>query len=111
VLAAVRRLDIVLTHFHLDHVAGLAYLPAIGVCEQTTVWFTRSAPRNPNVHSSGEQAAKVAAAAGADRLLVIHLPPFERSLDGLLLEVESEVPRAQPAHDGLELPQVAELAA
>jgi ribonuclease BN (tRNA processing enzyme) len=37
-LHGVSRLDIVLTHFHLDHVAGLAYLPAIGVCEQTTVW-------------------------------------------------------------------------
>lgn len=37
-LAGIRRLDIILTHFHLDHVAGLAYLPAIGVCEQTTLW-------------------------------------------------------------------------
>ena len=26
------------THFHLDHVAGLAYLPAIGMCDQTTIW-------------------------------------------------------------------------
>jgi len=208
-LAGVRRLDIVLTHFHLDHVAGLAYLPAIGVCEQTTVWgpgrllysvgtgelldrvlrepfhpvpfedqeimvrdipsgeldlgafrvetrrqdrhsapslglrfgdelawitdtaydpgsesfargcrllaheawFTRSAPRNPDIHSSGEQAAKVAAAAGADRLLVIHLPPFERSLDALLPEIEAGFPRAQAAHDGLELQHVAEPAA
>jgi ribonuclease BN (tRNA processing enzyme) len=37
-LDGVTRLDIVLTHFHLDHVAGLAYLPATGACEQTTVW-------------------------------------------------------------------------
>jgi ribonuclease BN (tRNA processing enzyme) len=28
-LAGVERLDIVLTHFHLDHVAGLTYLPAL----------------------------------------------------------------------------------
>jgi ribonuclease BN (tRNA processing enzyme) len=32
------RLDIVLTHFHLDHIVGLAYLPALGLCEQTTIW-------------------------------------------------------------------------
>lgn len=37
-LAGVQRLDILLTHFHLDHIAGLAYLPALGLCEQTAVW-------------------------------------------------------------------------
>jgi ribonuclease BN (tRNA processing enzyme) len=37
-LAGVRRLDILLSHFHLDHIAGLAYLPALGLCEQTTIW-------------------------------------------------------------------------
>src|SRR5437660_2549034 len=37
-LGHVERLDILLTHFHLDHIAGLAYLPALGLCEQTTIW-------------------------------------------------------------------------
>ena len=37
-LDGVERLDIVLTHFHLDHIAGLAYLPAVGLCGETTVW-------------------------------------------------------------------------
>jgi ribonuclease BN (tRNA processing enzyme) len=37
-LAGVDRLDILLTHFHLDHVAGLAYLPALELCRETTVW-------------------------------------------------------------------------
>ena len=37
-LDGVRRLDILLSHFHLDHIAGLAYLPALGLCEQTTIW-------------------------------------------------------------------------
>lgn len=204
-LAGVRRLDIVLTHFHLDHIAGIAYLPAIGVCEQTTVWgpgrllygitthelldrvsrepfhpvpledqeivvrdmpvgeldlggfrietrrqdrhsapslglrlgdelawitdtaydpasesfahgcrlvaheawFTRAAPRNPDIHSSGAEAARVAVAAEAERLLVIHLPPFARSLDALLLEAAREFPDARPAQDGLELVEVA----
>jgi ribonuclease BN (tRNA processing enzyme) len=38
VLAGVQRLDILLTHFHLDHVSGLAYLPALGLCPNTTIW-------------------------------------------------------------------------
>src|SRR5947209_20027379 len=37
-MAGVKRLDILLTHFHLDHIAGLAYLPALGLCDQMTVW-------------------------------------------------------------------------
>lgn len=35
-LAGVTRIDLALTHFHLDHVCGLAYLPALGV--MPTVW-------------------------------------------------------------------------
>jgi ribonuclease BN (tRNA processing enzyme) len=34
--AGVERLDVVLTHFHLDHVVGLAYLPALE--RPATVW-------------------------------------------------------------------------
>lgn len=37
-LAGVRKLDILLTHFHLDHICGLAYLPALRPDAQTTVW-------------------------------------------------------------------------
>jgi ribonuclease BN (tRNA processing enzyme) len=37
-LDGVESLDILLTHFHLDHIAGLAYLPAIGLSTQTRVW-------------------------------------------------------------------------
>jgi ribonuclease BN (tRNA processing enzyme) len=36
-LAGVSRLDIVLTHFHLDHVVGLAYLPALELAEPPRV--------------------------------------------------------------------------
>lgn len=35
-LAGLERLDIVLTHFHLDHVAGLGYLPALEL--RATLW-------------------------------------------------------------------------
>ncbi len=190
-LEGVVRLDIILTHFHLDHVAGLAYLPGIGACEQTTLWgpgellydtptrlvlspalaravspgpargtghrgagpaeatssscrrpalqlrrqdrhsaptlglrfddrltwitdtaydeasaafaagsqmlaheawFTESDPRNPDIHSSASQAARVGADAGIDRLLLIHLPPFGTPLDQLLLEAQAARP-------------------
>jgi len=37
-LEGVEKLDILLTHFHLDHVCGLAYLPALGMGMQTTIW-------------------------------------------------------------------------
>jgi len=198
-LAGVTRIDILLTHFHLDHIAGLAYLPAIGLCEQTTVWgpgrllydtpthelldhvsrepfhpvplerqhievrdigpgelelagvrithrrqdrhssptlglrfndtltwitdtaydpdsaafaegteflaheawYLDSAPRNPNIHSSAAQAADVAAKAGVDRLALIHLPPFEESLEPLLDEAQATVPGAVAAIDDL----------
>lgn len=40
-LEGVRTMDIVLTHFHLDHVVGLAYLPALAL------------PHPPRVHGPG----------------------------------------------------------
>jgi ribonuclease BN (tRNA processing enzyme) len=200
-LDGVERLDILLTHFHLDHIAGLAYLPAIGLTTETTVWgpgallygtpthdllaplshepfhpvplelqkievrdlaagefelagtriatrrqdrhsaptlgfrfgdtlawitdtaydpgtapfvegcpilaheawFVSAAPRNPDVHSSAAQAAEVAAAAGAERLLLIHLPPFTHDVVDLAIEAQSIVPRALLAEDGCDV--------
>lgn len=37
-LAGIRRADIVLTHFHLDHVVGLAYLPALPLLEPPRIY-------------------------------------------------------------------------
>jgi ribonuclease BN (tRNA processing enzyme) len=37
-LADVERVDVVLTHFHLDHVVGLSYLPALELSERPTIW-------------------------------------------------------------------------
>jgi ribonuclease BN (tRNA processing enzyme) len=37
-LAGVEGVDIVLTHFHLDHVVGLSYLPALQLPERPTIW-------------------------------------------------------------------------
>lgn len=193
------RLDIVLSHFHLDHIAGLAYLPAIDLCPQTTIWgpgkllydtptfdvldrvarepvhpvaldrqeievrdlpagelelggvkvgtrrqdrhsapslafrfddelawitdtaydpesarfaagcqllaheawFETGDPRNADIHSSATQAAQVAADAEIDRLLLIHLPPFDKSVDQLVAEAQATAPLAEPAVDGM----------
>jgi ribonuclease BN (tRNA processing enzyme) len=172
-LAGADRLDVVLTHFHLDHVIGLAYLPALGdrverhvfgpgtlnydastaaICERLLgtpfaagvdavaadvheipggdlelpgltlthrtqrrhpaptlalrlddqlawctdtaadphtapfaqgvellaheAWSTSSAPRDTDVHTTGRDAARIAADAGADRLVLIHINPL-----------------------------------
>jgi ribonuclease BN (tRNA processing enzyme) len=40
-LAEVGRVDIVLTHFHLDHVIGLTYLAALSLPEPPGVWGPR----------------------------------------------------------------------
>ena len=37
-LARVEGVDIVLTHFHLDHVVGLSYLPALQLPERPIIW-------------------------------------------------------------------------
>jgi ribonuclease BN (tRNA processing enzyme) len=197
-LAGIKRLDVVLTHFHLDHVSGLAYIPAIRLPAETTLWgpgellygvstqslvgrlinhpfhpvpvderqmvirdlpagevelngvrmdtrrqdrhsaptlglrfdddlawvtdtapdpatqsfvsgcrvvahetwFTSGQPQNPDVHSSAAQAADLAAQAGSEQLLMIHLPPFAASLEDLLDEAHGRFPGAELARDG-----------
>jgi ribonuclease BN (tRNA processing enzyme) len=203
-LDGVSRLDILLTHFHLDHIAGLAYLPALGLCEQTTIWgpglllygkptavvldqvsqqplhpvpleaqdievrdippgelelagtrvtirrqdrhsaptlgfrfgdelawitdtafdpgsgefaagcrvlaheawFTSAEPRNADIHSSAAQAAEVATRAGAQHLLLIHLPPFAESIDALAREAIAHGVEAIAALDEIDLSEL-----
>jgi ribonuclease BN (tRNA processing enzyme) len=198
-LEGVETLDIVLSHFHLDHIAGLAYLPALELCEQTSVWgpgellygrptfdvldrlthepvhpvpleeqdiqvrdlpgyeielagmqvvarrqdrhtaptlafrfddqltwitdtaydpgsaafaagcemlaheawFTTDNPRNETIHTSAAQAAQVAVDAEVDRLLLTHLPPFQESVEELVLEARATAPLAEPAAEGM----------
>jgi ribonuclease BN (tRNA processing enzyme) len=197
-LEGVEQLHILLTHFHLDHVVGLAYLPATGLSAQTTIWgpgatlygtpteqvlaslfkepfhpvsledqrirvrdlpageielqgvrietrrqdrhsapslglrfgdqlgwitdtgydpdsarfaqgcqmlaheswYTAADPHSPEIHSSAAEAAEVAAAAGSERLLLIHLPPFAASVAHLVLEASAAAPSALTAADG-----------
>jgi ribonuclease BN (tRNA processing enzyme) len=54
-------------------------------------WCTSAKPRNPDIHSSAAQASQVAAAAGAEQLVLIHLPPFEASVEALVAEAEGAV--------------------
>jgi ribonuclease BN (tRNA processing enzyme) len=200
-LDGVERLDIVLTHFHLDHVAGLAYLPALNLTIDTTVWgpgatlygtttkalldplysepfhpvtfgrqriairdlpagevelagtrihtrrqdrhsaptlglrfedevawitdtafdpgsvglaagcrllaheawSTSAEPRNPTIHSSAREAAEIAAQAGAEQLVLMHLPPFEQSVEALAVEAQLTFPRSLIAGDEADL--------
>lgn len=200
-MAGLTRLDIILTHFHLDHIAGLAYLPAVGACEHTTIWgpgrllygtsttsllervshepfhpvpleeqdievqdipdgelelagvrmstrtqrrhsapslglrfddrlawvtdtahdpdsstfaagcdwlaheawFTTAHPRNEEIHTSAADAAQIAAQAGIEQLLLIHLPPFEPSVERVVAEARATTPGAISADDGLAL--------
>ncbi len=200
-LEGVEQVEILLTHFHLDHIVGLAYLAAIGLSERARVWgpgqqlygtptermldhfshepyhpvslreqnievrdlpagelelagirvamrhqllhsaptigyrfedelawitdtaydpdsgpfargcslvahetwCTTARPRNPDVHSSARQAAEVALQAQAEGLLLIHLPPFEASVQPLLDEALVTMPHAQLGVDNVEL--------
>jgi ribonuclease BN (tRNA processing enzyme) len=76
-LADVERLDIVLTHFHLDHVAGLSYLPALPL--QATLW------------GPGEALAGTPTAAIAGRMF--GSPLFGARLEQIVAEIR-EVPSA-----------------
>jgi ribonuclease BN (tRNA processing enzyme) len=74
-LAGVDRLDIVLTHFHLDHVTGLTYLPAL--------------PLLPAIWGPGERAAGTATKAILDRLIG---PPLFAASIGEIAASVSEIP-------------------
>ena len=67
-------------------------------------WFTRGTVRNPDIHSAAHQAAEVAARAGCERLLLIHLPPFEESVDALVTEAQAVLADVTPARDATAVP-------
>jgi ribonuclease BN (tRNA processing enzyme) len=96
-LAGVDRLDIALTHFHLDHVVGLAYLPALPI------------EARPRLHGPGDWLYGRPTRAILDRLL--GPPLFALDTGDLLAEVHELGPggsaigpweivaRAQHRHD------------
>lgn len=92
-LAGVRRLDIALTHFHLDHVCGLAYVPALPLAP--TLWA-------PGRWLYGERSADLLAP-----LRRAPISPFEPERLGDVRELEpgaqeigrfAVTARAQPRH-------------
>jgi ribonuclease BN (tRNA processing enzyme) len=64
-------------------------------------WYVSTNPRNEDIHTSAAQAGKIAADAGVERLLLIHLPPFEESVDGLVAEARASAPFAELAREGM----------
>jgi len=72
-LEGVRSLDIVLTHFHLDHVVGLAYLPALPL------------PHPPRVYGPGQRLPGYSTKEILERLIA---PPlFAVELEAFVSEV------------------------
>ena len=67
-------------------------------------WFTRDSVRNADIHSAAHQAAEVAAQAGSERLLLIHLPPFQQSIDALVSEAQAVLADVTPARDATAVP-------
>jgi ribonuclease BN (tRNA processing enzyme) len=86
-LDGVRRMDIVLTHFHLDHVVGLAYLPAL------------SLPEAPRVHGPG---AWLYGTSTAEILARLIGPPLFVALDAITTTVQ-EIPEGGLSLDSIEL--------
>jgi ribonuclease BN (tRNA processing enzyme) len=92
-LDGVDRLDVLITHFHLDHVCGLAYLPALDI--RTVVWA-------PGEWLYGRRSERI--------LADLQRPPFSPFSATELLEVKevsageqqigrfSIFARAQPRH-------------
>ncbi len=87
-LEGVRELEIVLTHFHLDHVVGLAYLPELAL------------PQPARLHGPGESLYGTPTAAILARLL--GPPLFALEPDQLVSEIV-ELDPDQPGLDGFEL--------
>jgi ribonuclease BN (tRNA processing enzyme) len=92
-LDGVRRLDLVLTHFHLDHVCGLGYVPAL--------------PMRPTVWAPGAWLYGTASAELLAPLLRAPISPFEPEELGEVRELEDGpqaigafelTTRAQPLH-------------
>jgi ribonuclease BN (tRNA processing enzyme) len=65
-------------------------------------WGTEGAPEQTSIHSSARDAARVAEAAGVDRLVLIHLHPLTGH-DTLLEEARSGFAAVELAYDGLEI--------
>jgi ribonuclease BN (tRNA processing enzyme) len=65
-------------------------------------WYTEGSPQASPIHSSGRDAGSIAADAGVERLVLIHLHPLGGH-EAVLAEARSEFPAAELGFDGLEV--------
>ena len=65
-------------------------------------WFLEGARREHEIHSSGREAGAIAAAAGVERLVLIHLDPLGGH-EAILDEARGAFPAAELGVDGLEI--------
>jgi ribonuclease BN (tRNA processing enzyme) len=79
--------------------AGLALGAGVLMHE---AWALEGAPEASTIHSSGRDAGRVAAEAGAERLVLIHLHPLGGH-EALLEEARAEFPAAELGDDGLQI--------
>jgi ribonuclease BN (tRNA processing enzyme) len=99
-LDGVQRLDILLTHFHLDHVAGLAYLPAVCVCEDTTIWGPGSLLYGTPTHELLERVSQEPfhpVALEEQDITVRDLPAGELELDGVRIDLRRQDRHSAPS--------------
>lgn len=99
-LDGVERLDILLTHFHLDHVAGLAYLPAVGACGNTTIWGPGrqlyETPTHELLDRVSHEPFQPVALEEQD-ITVRDLPAGELELDGVRIELRRQDRHSAPS--------------
>lgn len=98
-LDGVQRLDILLTHFHLDHVCGLSYLAAIGAATQATIW-------GPGSHLYGVRTAELLGPLSHEpfhpvplerlQIDVRDLPPNEIELGGVRVSLRTQTRHSAP---------------
>jgi len=95
-LEGAEELTVVLTHYHLDHVVGLSYLPAVWRGRPVTVW----GPERPLVDSSPDEALRRLVSPPLFPIDLDHLPlPVTiRSYGGDRLEVAGVTIRLRRQH-------------
>lgn len=64
-------------------------------------WFTAERPADVDFHTSGAEAGELAAEAGVDELILIHLPPAPALADEVAAEARAAFGRTTPGSDGL----------
>ncbi len=98
-LDGVQRLDLLLTHFHLDHICGLAYLPALDRCPETTIWGPGAAlygTRTQDILDRLSHEPFHPVPLEAQRIEVRDLPEGELELSGIRIATRAQTRHSAP---------------